>query len=46
MCAALAQREGQVTHGPATQHQDIVEEEEAHVGDLLVGPDGSQAWLH
>lgn len=46
VCAALAQREGQVTHSPATQHQDIVEEEEAHVGDLLVGPDGSQVWLH
>lgn len=46
VCAALGQREGQVVHSPAGQHQNIVEEEEAHVGNLLVGPDGSHVWLH
>lgn len=45
VCAALHPREGQVAHRPAGQHQDVVEEEEAQVGHLLVAPDGSHVGL-
>lgn len=40
VCAAAGQGKRPVTDGPPSQHQDIVEQEQAHVTELLVGPDG------
>lgn len=40
VCAAAGQGKGPVVDSPPSQHQDIVEQEQAHVTDLLVGPDG------
>lgn len=40
VCAAVGQGKRPVMDSLPSQHQDIVEQEQAHVTDLLVGPDG------
>lgn len=40
VCAAVGHSKGPVMDSPPSQHQDIIKQEQAHVADLLVGPDG------
>lgn len=37
--AVVGQRERRVPHAAPRQHQSVAEQEEAHVGHLLEGPD-------
>lgn len=40
VCAVVGQHERPVTDSAPSQHQDVVEQEQAHVADLLIGPVG------